>query len=57
MPEQCCEHAQAEHGQERDFVPSCGSKKELCLQCPGYEEPGHPNGKAWHRWKKPANVA
>ena len=30
---------------------SSGSgKRELCLECPGYVDPGYPNGKAWHRF-------
>ena len=50
-----CGHPQIEHGQEQDFIPNCYSRREVCLLCPGYEEPGYPNGKSWHRFvKEPA---
>jgi len=30
----------------------CGHyRREVCLLCPGYEEPGYPHGKAWHRYR------
>lgn len=45
-----CGHAKDQHGQERAFYESDDSKREVCLECPGYEEPGYPNGKAWHRY-------
>ena len=45
-----CGDTITEHGQEQDFYPT-ESKREVCLKCPGYEEPGYPNGKAWHRFR------
>ena len=47
-----CGHLQAEHGQERAFYECDESRREVCLRCPGYEEPGYPNGDAWHRFKE-----
>ena len=45
----CCDHPEWDHGQERAFYET-DSKREVCLLCPGYEEPGYPHGKAWHRF-------
>lgn len=28
------------------------SKREVCLMCPGFAEPGYPKGEAWHRFKE-----
>lgn len=50
--ERCCEHPRAEHGQERAFYECDDSRREVCLMCPGYEEPGYPNGQAWHRFRE-----
>lgn len=46
-----CGHPEYEHGQEREFIRGADSRRELCRMCPGYAEPGYPNGKAWHRCK------
>lgn len=46
----CCEHLACEHGQERQFYDT-DSRREVCLRCPGYEEPGYPRGTAWHRYR------
>ena len=46
-----CGHHAGEHGQEREVFTDTASRRELCMACPGYEEPGYPNGKAWHRFK------
>ena len=46
---QTCGHPRNEHGQER-HVGDNDSRRELCLMCDGYEEPGYPRGKAWHRY-------
>ncbi len=48
----CCEHPRPDHGQERAFYECDDSKREVCMLCPGYEEPGYPRGKAWHRFKR-----
>jgi len=45
-----CGHDEDQHGQERTFYQSDDSRREVCLECPGYEEPGYPNGAAWHRF-------
>ena len=47
-----CGHPINQHGQERTFYECDGSKREVCLECPGYEEPGYPKGEAWHRFRK-----
>ena len=54
--DQCavCGHVRHEHGTERDLLSGnhyVDGKREFCMECPGYEEPGYPNGKAWHRFK------
>ena len=46
-----CGHPKDQHGQERKFYDCDDSKREVCLECPGYEEPGYPNGAAWHRYQ------
>ena len=58
MPDPTCKcgHGRREHGQERDFYECDGSRREVCLACPGYVmadevTTGYPNGKAWHRFK------
>ena len=48
-----CGHPRSEHGEERYFYECDDSRREVCLLCPGYEEPGYPNGKAWHRFRVP----
>ena len=50
-----CEHEQDEHGQERALYDT-DSRREVCLQCPGWEDPGYPRGKAWHRFRAPQSV-
>ena len=45
-----CGHLYSEHGQEQRLY-ECDSKREVCLSCPGYEDPGYPRGRAWHRFK------
>ena len=45
-----CGHESREHGQERALYGGW-SMREVCLMCPGYEEPGYPRGKAWHRFR------
>ena len=45
-----CGHEGSQHGQESTFYECGGSKREVCLECPGYEEPGYPKGAAWHRF-------
>ena len=50
-----CGHLAMEHGQECQFVDS-DSRHEVCLLCDGYEEPGYPNGQAWHRFVKGAET-
>lgn len=47
-----CGHAADQHGQERAVYEADNSKREVCLECPGYEEPGYPRGRAWHRFKE-----
>ena len=49
----CCKHPAIEHVYEHQVSNDTDSRRELCLMCPGYEEPGYPNGKAWHRYRKP----
>lgn len=46
-----CGHPASEHGQERKFYYCDDSHREVCLLCPGYEEPGYPKGEAWHRYR------
>jgi len=46
-----CGHPFSEHGRESDFYECDGSRREVCLRCDGYEEPGYPNGEAWHRFE------
>ena len=46
-----CGHPRSEHGQHQDFVMGIQDKRELCLECPGYEADDLPKGKAWHRFK------
>jgi len=46
-----CGHEQSEHCQERSLSNDTDSKRELCLRCPGYENPGYPNGWCWHRFR------
>ena len=50
MAECACGHDQTQHGQERVLYES-DSRREVCLECNGYECPGYPRGKAWHRFK------
>lgn len=51
MGDMCeCGHHEGEHGQERSFYYT-ESRREVCLMCDGYEEPGYPLGNAWHRFK------
>ena len=45
-----CEHERQHHYKEADLHPY-GSNRELCVVCPGYECPGYPKGKAWHRFR------
>ena len=62
QPASCtrCGHPGSEHGREPDLILGVvGSKRELCLECPGYvfdtevgEVDGYPRGKAWHRFKE-----
>lgn len=47
-----CGHPATEHGQERAVFTDTVSRRELCMACPGYEEPGYPRGAAWHRFKR-----
>lgn len=47
-----CAHPRTEHGRECDLYET-DSRREVCLLCPGYEEPGYPRGTAWHRWTQP----
>lgn len=51
-----CGHDEGNHGQERDFYECDASKREVCLMCPGYEEPGYPRGAAWHRFLRLARL-
>ena len=44
-----CGHTGDQHGKESAMVET-PSNREVCLECDGYEEPGYPNGKAWHRF-------
>ena len=58
-PCQTCGHPRGEHGQERKFYDCGGSRRELCLLCPGYVmadevTTGYPRGEAWHRYKPPS---
>ena len=47
-----CGHSKHQHYQHSDVVSGhFRDKRELCLECPGYEDPGYPRGKAWHRFK------
>lgn len=46
-----CGHGRDDHGQERGFYECDNSRREVCLACPGFECPGYPRGKAWHRFK------
>ena len=46
-----CGHPEDQHGQEQSLCNVPGSKREVCLFCPGHEEPGYPRGEAWHRFK------
>ena len=50
IPAACCPHPAEEHGQERHLYET-DSRREVCLACPGYEEPGYPHGHAWHRYR------
>ena len=59
VPCAVCGHPKAEHGKERDLFPDTDSKRELCMECPGYtmivgayEVNGYPNGQAWHRFRQ-----
>ena len=47
-----CGHEKRAHGQERAWFTDTDSRREFCALCPGFEEPGYPNGEAWHRFKK-----
>jgi len=51
-----CGHERQAHGQERKLISDTESRRELCLECDGYEEPGYPSGKAWHRFWEAARV-
>ena len=46
-----CGHSKSEHAQERQVLADSDSKREFCCMCNGYEEPGYPRGKAWHRFR------
>ena len=50
QPNCICGHPDHEHGQERELGIGTDSRREVCLRCPGYDEPGYPTGKAWHRY-------
>ena len=50
-----CGHPASDHGQERAFYECDDSRREVCLLCPEYEEPGYPNGTAWHRFREARN--
>ena len=47
-----CGHSRSQHGPEWAFFTDTDSRREVCMECPGYEEPGYPNGRAWHRFKE-----
>ena len=46
-----CGHERQRHAKEAD-LHDYGSQRELCVICPGYECPGYPKGKAWHRFRE-----
>lgn len=46
----CCAHPKDEHAKECE-IGDTDSKRELCLMCPGYDTPGYPKGRAWHRYR------
>ena len=46
-----CDHPEDQHGRECDMGFGADSHREVCLCCPGFEDPGYPRGKAWHRYK------
>ena len=46
-----CGHLKSEHMQESRVSLYAEGSRELCLECPGYETPGYPTGKAWHRFR------
>ena len=50
-----CGHAAAEHMRHENAVMGIADKRELCLECPGYEaglDERRPRAKAWHRFKE-----
>ena len=50
-----CGHDRDEHSLEDGFYFADGRAREFCLECPGYAEPGYPEGQAWHKFKEAPN--
>ena len=51
-----CGHDRSQHGRECDLYDST-SRREVCLECGGYEEPGYPTGMSWHRFAAPVEAS